>query len=149
MADKETEGYKRSRQIEREENEADQKAFSLSNLGRKAAGAALAIPAGLAGAALLGPQKGSPGFAQSAKYGARLGYNLTTGDEKGQAAATKDYMDAAKAAEAEEKRGKREPQLGKKSGGSIKGYAKGGSVSSASARADGCAQRGKTKGRMV
>jgi hypothetical protein len=29
------------------------------------------------------------------------------------------------------------------------GYAKGGSVSSASKRADGCAQRGKTKGRMV
>jgi ribonuclease HI len=28
-------------------------------------------------------------------------------------------------------------------------YAKGGSVSSASARADGCAQRGKTVGRMV
>jgi hypothetical protein len=29
------------------------------------------------------------------------------------------------------------------------GYAKGGSVSSASKRADGCAQKGKTKGRMV
>jgi len=29
------------------------------------------------------------------------------------------------------------------------GYKKGGSVSSASKRADGCAQRGKTKGRMV
>jgi hypothetical protein len=146
MADKETEGYKRSRQIEREENEADQKAFSLSNLGRKAAGAALAIPSGLAGAALLGPQKGSPGFAQSAKYGARMGYNTITGDEKGKAAATKDYMDAA---EAEEKRGKREPQLGKKRGGSIQKYAKGGSISSASSRADGCAQRGKTKGRMI
>lgn len=29
------------------------------------------------------------------------------------------------------------------------GYAKGGKISSASSRADGCAQRGKTKGRMV
>lgn len=29
------------------------------------------------------------------------------------------------------------------------GYAKGGKVSSASKRADGCAQRGKTKGRMI
>lgn len=29
------------------------------------------------------------------------------------------------------------------------GYAKGGTVSSASKRADGCAQRGKTKGRIV
>ena len=28
-------------------------------------------------------------------------------------------------------------------------FAKGGSVSSASKRADGCAQRGKTKGRMI
>ena len=31
----------------------------------------------------------------------------------------------------------------------FKGYAKGGSVSSASARADGCATKGKTKGKMV
>jgi hypothetical protein len=30
-----------------------------------------------------------------------------------------------------------------------RGYAKGGSVSSASKRADGCAERGKTKGTMV
>jgi hypothetical protein len=35
-----------------------------------------------------------------------------------------------------------------KAGGAIK-MAKGGSVSSASARADGCATKGKTKGRMV
>jgi hypothetical protein len=33
--------------------------------------------------------------------------------------------------------------------GGYKGYAKGGSVSSASKRADGCAVKGKTKGRMV
>jgi hypothetical protein len=38
----------------------------------------------------------------------------------------------------------------KRAGGMCTGYAKGGSVkSSASKRADGCAQRGKTKGRMV
>jgi hypothetical protein len=36
-----------------------------------------------------------------------------------------------------------------KTGGNVKGYAKGGKVSSASNRADGCAQRGKTKGRFV
>jgi hypothetical protein len=30
-----------------------------------------------------------------------------------------------------------------------RGYAKGGSVGSASKRADGCAQRGKTRGKMV
>ena len=38
---------------------------------------------------------------------------------------------------------------GLKKGGKVKNYAKGGSVSSASKRADGIAQRGKTKGRMV
>ena len=36
-----------------------------------------------------------------------------------------------------------------KKGGMIKKYAKGGSVSSASKRADGCATKGKTKGRMM
>ena len=38
--------------------------------------------------------------------------------------------------------------LGMKKGGSVKKMASGGSVSSASRRADGIAQRGKTKGRM-
>ena len=33
--------------------------------------------------------------------------------------------------------------------GKVPGLKKGGSVSSASARADGCAQRGKTRGKMV
>lgn len=37
---------------------------------------------------------------------------------------------------------------GMKKGGKVKSYAKGGTVSSASKRGDGIAQRGKTKGRM-
>ena len=37
----------------------------------------------------------------------------------------------------------------KSKGGSIKKMAKGGSVGSASKRADGCAVKGKTKGRMI
>jgi len=37
---------------------------------------------------------------------------------------------------------------GMKRGGVVQKYAKGGSVSSASKRADGCAQRGKTRGKM-
>ena len=41
------------------------------------------------------------------------------------------------------------PRGGMKAGGSVKSYKSGGSVSSASKRADGCAMRGKTKGRMV
>ena len=36
-----------------------------------------------------------------------------------------------------------------KKGGKVKAYAKGGSVSSASKRADGCAQRGKTRGKVL
>ena len=38
---------------------------------------------------------------------------------------------------------------GMKRGGMAKGYAKGGSVGSASKRADGCITKGRTKGRMV
>jgi hypothetical protein len=36
-----------------------------------------------------------------------------------------------------------------KKGGAVKGYAKGGMVGSASKRADGCAQRGKTRGKLI
>jgi len=44
----------------------------------------------------------------------------------------------------------REPlKLGMKKGGSVKKMASGGKVSSASSRGDGCAIRGKTKGRMI
>jgi len=39
--------------------------------------------------------------------------------------------------------------LGMKKGGKVKKMKKGGTVSSASKRADGIAQRGKTKGRMI
>lgn len=41
------------------------------------------------------------------------------------------------------------PDSMKAKGGKVKGYAQGGSVSSASKRADGCAERGKTKGRFI
>ena len=41
------------------------------------------------------------------------------------------------------------PRGGMKAGGSVKAYKSGGSVSSASKRADGIAVKGKTKGRMV
>jgi hypothetical protein len=63
-------------------------------------------------------------------------------------------MEQAKEAEAMQKqkmaakaRRAQPQQAGMESG--YKGYAKGGSVSSASKRADGCAIKGKTKGRMV
>jgi hypothetical protein len=37
----------------------------------------------------------------------------------------------------------------KRSGGKVSGMKKGGMIGSASKRADGCASRGKTRGRMV
>jgi hypothetical protein len=47
------------------------------------------------------------------------------------------------------KLGRENPKLGMKKGGAVKKMASGGKVSSASKRADGCAIRGKTKGRMI
>ena len=46
------------------------------------------------------------------------------------------------------KREQEDAEKGMKKGGKVKKYASGGSVSSASRRADGIAQRGKTKGRI-
>jgi hypothetical protein len=42
-----------------------------------------------------------------------------------------------------------DPEEGMKRGGKVKKMAGGGKISSASSRGDGCAQRGKTKGRFV
>jgi len=47
------------------------------------------------------------------------------------------------------KLGREALKLGMKKGGSVKKMASGGKVSSASKRGDGCAIRGKTKGRMI
>lgn len=54
--------------------------------------------------------------------------------------------DAKRAAEAQAAMGGMKPM---KKGGKVSSYKSGGKVSSASKRADGCAIKGKTKGRMV
>jgi hypothetical protein len=65
------------------------------------------------------------------------------------------YKDSYKDKEEEERRAAEAASVaestasGMKRGGKVKKMAKGGSVSSASKRADGIAQRGKTKGRFV
>jgi hypothetical protein len=56
---------------------------------------------------------------------------------------------AAKKQEMAAKMRRQRPQQAAGSTGGYKSYAKGGSVSSASKRADGCATKGKTKGKMV
>ena len=127
MADNETKGFNRSKQIEREENEADKKA--VPKFLRKAAGAAFAVPAGLAGAAILGPQSDSPGYIDSGKFGAKSAYYTVTGDKKGLKQAEDDYL-TAKRETAENKKAK---------GGTIKKMVRGGGIES----------RGKTKGRFV
>jgi hypothetical protein len=65
--------------------------------------------------------------------------NVVTGDE------TKSQNDRIRALETEIAAGRKTRQQAK----AEMGMKKGGKVSSASKRADGCAQRGKTKGRMV
>jgi hypothetical protein len=145
MADKETEGYKRSRQIEREENEADQKAFSLSNLGRKA----MKLMSGAKASTKNVPHVGFFGDIDSnGKYTvppSKEAEQALNARNDASVGTFKKYRPSNYEAIVNE--AARED--GKKRGGSIQKYAKGGSVSSASSRADGCAQRGKTKGRMV
>ena len=63
--------------------------------------------------------------------------------------AAREARAAASAARKNAPLGQMSDVVGAKKGGRVKKYAAGGSVSSASKRADGCAQRGKTRGRMV
>lgn len=63
-----------------------------------------------------------------------------------------DYGDTVDIKAAEKKKAEDKARVaaaGAKCGGSIKKMAKGGSVSSASKRADGCATKGKTRGKFV
>jgi hypothetical protein len=129
---------------EREYNRAMPEAdTTFANLGRKAAGAAMAVPAGLAGAALLGSQPDVP-VGAAGRYGAKAAYNMITKDKKGEKAAEEEFESAVnrnKSIGTQRDTGERTNPAGDT-------YAKGGSVS-ASRRADGIAQRGKTKGRYV
>jgi hypothetical protein len=73
-------------------------------------------------------------------------------DDKRMAAEQAKEAEAMKKQEMAAKAKRQRPQQSTESTGGMSGYksyAKGGSVSSASKRADGCAVKGKTKGRMV
>jgi hypothetical protein len=117
---------------------------TFGNLGRKAAGAALSVPAGIAGAALLGSQPDIP-VGAAAKYGAKAAYNMVTKDKKGETAAEKELIDAVKRNQSI----KRQRDTGENTNAAGDTYKRGGSVSSASRRADGIATKGKTKGTMI
>lgn len=125
--------------IAREENEADKK------LGKKILGAAAAVPAGLAGLGA-SAMPGMPGPIDSAIGSAKIGYNSITGDKKGVEKAAQEMKDAVKRNQSIE----RKKDSGENTNPAGDTYKRGGSVrSSASRRADGCAIKGKTKGRMV
>jgi hypothetical protein len=142
---------------------------TFGKLGRKAAGAVLAVPAGISGATLLGLLPGSPGVIDSAKYGAKTMYHTVNGDKKANDEAEKEYMDAAKRAQSVETKrdsGENTNSMGDtfKKGGKVASkymsFSKSGKPAgmkevkkmsdggSASKRADGIAQRGKTRGKM-
>jgi hypothetical protein len=128
------------KQHDKEMPEAD---TTFGKLGRKAAGAAMTVPGALVGGALLGPQPGSPGYIDSAKFGAKTAYHTMAGNKKENEEAAKEYMDAAKRAQSiETKR-----NTGENTNAAGDSYKKGGMT--ASSRADGIAQRGKTRGTIV
>lgn len=115
-----------------------------SKLGRHLMAPIAAIPTGIAGAALLGSQPDVP-VTSAAKLGARVGYNSVLQDKEGLDAAAKDF-------EAEVKRNKsqeRKRNQGENTNSAGDNYKKGGKVFSASKRADGCATKGKTRGKMI
>jgi hypothetical protein len=73
-------------------------------------------------------------------------------DDKRMAAEQAAAEEKAAAAKQQKRPMRSRPQQSSGMGGGMEGYKamkKGGKVSSASNRADGCAQRGKTKGKMV
>ena len=116
---------------------------TFSNLGKKAFGAAMAPAGAIVGGALLGPQPGSPGIIDSAKYGAKTTYHTIAGNKKDNDEAEKEYMASAKRAQSVKTKrdeGESTNAMGDK-------YARGGMT--ASSRADGCCTKGKTRGKMV
>ena len=117
---------------------------TFGKLGRKAAGAVLAVPAGIAGAALLGSQTDVP-VGAAAKYGAKAAYNMVTKDKKGERKAEEEFKSAVE----RNKSIKRQRDTGENTNPAGDKFASGGKVSSASKRADGCCTKGKTRGKFV
>ena len=111
------------------------------SIGRKAAGAMMAVPAGIAGAAILGSHPDIP-YTSAAKYGAKAMYNEVTKDKEGADAALKEIESDVKRSQSQE----RKKNTGETTNAAGDAYKKGGSASS---RADGIAQKGKTRGTIV
>jgi len=166
----------RQEQADRKMRAAAEKAYNkempepdttFGKLGRKAAGIAMAPAGALLGGALLGPQPGSPGIIDSAKFGAKTMYHHLAGNKKEDEEATQEYLDAAKRAKSVETK----RNTGENTNAAGDSYKKGGMTAKyqsfsktgkpASMKkvtkmadggfvraADGIAQRGKTRGKM-
>ena len=118
---------------------------TFGKLARRAAGVASVIPGAVVGGAYLGSSPDGPGVLDSAKYGAKSMYHAMAGNKKEGDEALEEFKAATKRAQSVKTKsdtGETTNPMGDK-------YKKGGSVSSASKRADGIAQRGKTKGKML
>jgi hypothetical protein len=118
---------------------------TFGNLGRKAIGAAMAPAGAIVGGAYLGLHPDGPGVIDSAKYGGKSMYHRMAGNKKEDAEAEQEFKDATKRAQSIERK-RNEGENTNPAGDTFK---RGGSVGSASRRADGIATKGKTKGTMI
>ena len=116
----------------------DEKDYSLS---RRALGAVMAVPGAISGATLLGTQPDVPVY-DSVKYGAKL---MLAKNKKEERDAMNEMESAVKLRQSQ----KRKANEGETTNPMGDSYKKGGSVSSASSRADGCCTKGKTRGKMM
>jgi len=120
----------------KDKNEDENKEFSR---GRRALGAVMAVPGAISGATLLGAQPDFPIY-DSGKYGAKL---MLAKNKKEEREAGEELESAVKLRKSQ----KRQADTGEKTNPMGDKYKKGGMT--ASSRADGCATKGKTKGRFV
>jgi len=108
----------------------------------------LTVPSVAGGAAVgtaLSPLPDMPGPIDSAVGGAKLAYHGLWGNEKDAANDVAEMKAAKKRSDSVE----RKANKGENTNAAGDSYKKGGKVSSASKRADGCCVKGKTRGRMV
>ena len=128
---KERKAYKDASKIGPDEDE--NKEYSRS---RRALGAVMAVPGAISGATLLGTQSDFPVY-DSAKYGTKL---MLAKNKREEREAGEELESAVKLRKSQ----KRQADTGEKTNPMGDTYKKGGMT--ASSRADGIAQRGKTRG---
>ena len=120
---------------------ADNEESGVKKLAKKGLGAITAPLGGLAGAALLGTQPGVK-IKDAAKFGAKAAYHTATGDKEATRGALDEFVKETKNRQAREVAADSAESDSNSDKNTMR---KGGKVKSASARADGCCIRGKTR----